>query len=149
MDHPPGILGAPMRSLRTNLALLAAAVALVACSSATARTTTQTNANGDVVIYAPEPSHGPFVVVAVDNHFHDIHPVDDPRIAESRPFVVKNEGRNLHNFTVVGTRISVDIPPGHELRWSRLGDHLRPGSYQVICTYHAYLGMVGDFVVTR
>jgi plastocyanin len=62
---------------------------------------------------------------------------------------VKNEGQNLHNFTVVGTGISVDIQPGHEMKWSRLGDHLKVGSYQVICTYHEYLGMVGNFIVTK
>ena len=101
------------------------------------------------MIYRPEPRHGPFVVVAVDNHFHDIHPYDDPRIYENRPFVVKNEGSNLHNFTVVGTGISVDIAPGHEFRWARLGDHVKPGSYQVICIYHEYLGMVGNFIVTK
>ncbi len=102
----------------------------------------------DKVIFAPEPSVGPFVVVAVDNHFHDIHPVDETRISESRPFIVKNEGNNLHNFTVVGTSISVDIEPGTQLTWARLGDYLKPGSYMVFCKYHVYLGMTGDFIVT-
>jgi len=129
--------------MRPRRIVAALAVLLAACSSS------PPGRGGDRVIYRPEPRHGPFVVVAVDNHFHDIHPVDDPRIAENRPFVVKNEGRNLHNFTVVGTDVDVDIAPGHELRWSRLGDHLPPGSYRVICTYHDYLGMVGDFIVTK
>ena len=102
-----------------------------------------------VVVYNPEPSTGPFVVVAVDNHFHDIHPIDRTRIAENRTFVVKNEGRNLHNLTVVGTRISRDIRPGHELRWARIGDRLDPGVYHVICKYHTYVRMNGVFVVTR
>ena len=102
----------------------------------------------DKVIFAPEPSVGPFVVVAVDNHFHDIHPVDETRISETRPFIVKNEGNNLHNFTVVGTTISVDIQPGSQLAWARLGDYLKPGSYTVFCKYHVYLGMTGDFIVT-
>jgi hypothetical protein len=103
----------------------------------------------DEVVYRPEPSTGPFVVVAVDNHFHDIHPVDRTHIAETRPFVVKNEGRNLHNFTIVGTGISVDIPSGQTLRWHRLGDHLSPGVYRVFCRYHANVRMTGVFVVTR
>ena len=101
------------------------------------------------VIYNPEPTTGPFVVVAVDNHFHDIHPVDQTHISEKRAFIVKNEGQNLHNFTVVGTNISIDIAPGHEFVWNRLGGHLKPGFYQVICKYHAYLGMVGSFWVTK
>lgn len=102
----------------------------------------------NIVVLDPEPSTGPFAVVAVDDHFHDIHPFDRTKISEDRPFVVKNEGRNLHNFTVVGTAISVDIRPGSALRWSRLGDHLPPGSYTVLCKYHAYVGMTGTFAVT-
>jgi hypothetical protein len=120
-----------------------AAASLTACSSAPAPAS-----SGDRVILQPEPSVGPFVVVAVDNHFHDIHPIDHTEISETRPFIVKNEGNNLHNFTVLGTTISVDIPPGEWLTWPRLGDHLVPGSYAVICKYHEYAGMVGDFVVT-
>ena len=45
-----------------------------------------------VVINAPNSQHGPYVVVAVDNHFHDIHPTDPPTITANRPFEVKNEG---------------------------------------------------------
>ena len=55
------------------------------------------------MINAPNSQTGPYVVVAVDNHFHDIHPSDPPTITADRPFVVKNEGFNLHNFSVVGT----------------------------------------------
>ncbi|MFL5799929.1 MAG: hypothetical protein ACJ77A_18625 [Actinomycetota bacterium] len=97
----------------------------------------------------PEPTTGPFVVVAVDNHFHDIHYAERNPISEDRPFVVKNEGRNLHNFTVIGTHISIDIRPGHQFTWTRLGDHLTPGTYQVVCKYHTYVNMGGHFTVTR
>jgi hypothetical protein len=44
---------------------------------------------------------GPYVVVAVDNHFHDIHPSDPPTIAANRPFEVKNEATTC-NFSVIG-----------------------------------------------
>ncbi|MDP9343162.1 MAG: hypothetical protein M3Q23_13950 [Actinomycetota bacterium] len=139
-----------MRKLQRGFVSLAAALVLAAsCSHGSTRYSGQTNANGDRVIYNPEPSHGPFVVVAVDNHFHDIHPVDRTRIKESRPFIVINEGSNLHNFTVVGTNISVDIPPGGQLDWSHLGAHLKPGVYHVLCTYHAWARMTGLFVVTK
>lgn len=103
----------------------------------------------DRVILNPEPTHGPYVVVAVDNHFHDIHPVDDPSIAGHREFVIKNEGFNLHNFTVVGTRISINIKPGAVLRWRHLGNHLRPGTYHIFCKFHVDQGMRGIFTVTR
>jgi hypothetical protein len=101
------------------------------------------------VIFNPEPTRGPYVVVAVDNHFHDIHPVDDPAIASRRQFVVKNEGFNLHNFSVAGTKISVNLKPGQVLRWRPLGSHLEPGTYHVFCKFHADLGMRGIFTVTK
>ena len=48
---------------------------------------------------------------------------------------------------MIGTGVSIDIPPGGHFRWPHIGDHLEPGTYQVVCTYHAYLGMVGLFTV--
>jgi plastocyanin len=47
----------------------------------------------------------------------------------------------------VGTHISIDLRPGASFTWSRIGAHLKPGTYQVVCSYHAYLGMVGLFTV--
>ena len=133
-----------MRSApRHVVAIAAVPMLLAACSSGTLGT------GSDRVVYRPEPAHGPFVVVAVDNHFHDIHPVDRTYISVNRPFVLKNEGSNLHNFTVVGTDISIDIRPGHQFRWAHLGEHLKPGFYQVVCKYHAQLGMRGSFFVTK
>jgi hypothetical protein len=126
-------------------ALLAAGLA--ACASAGPADPASLEAS-PIVVYNPEPTTGPFVVVAIDNHFHDIHPVDHTEIARNRRFVIKNEGRNLHNFTVVGTNINIDIQPGHALIWNHIGDHLPPGTYEVVCNYHAYLGMTGAFKVT-
>jgi hypothetical protein len=121
-------------------------VALSCCSPAVSR---NDPAPGSTIIFNPEPQRGPYVVVAVDNHFHDIHPVDDPAIAAHRQFVVKNEGRNLHNFSVVGTDISINLKPGEVLRWRHLGGHLDRGTYHVFCKFHADQGMKGVFTVTR
>jgi hypothetical protein len=101
-----------------------------------------------VISVLPAPSSGPYVVVAVDNHFHGIHPHEFNEISARRPFEVKNEGRNLHNFTVVGTGISIDVAPGRQFEWPVLGDVLPPGHYRVVCTYHqAYWNMGGQFDV--
>ena len=58
--------------------------------------------------------------------------------AAGRPFVVKNEGFNLHNFSVVGTHISIDLRPGTQFAWVRIGAHLPPGTYEVVCTIHGF-----------
>jgi hypothetical protein len=118
---------------------------LSACSAASSP---RPSAAGPSIIFNPEPRHGPYVVVAVDNHFHDIHPYDDPSIASHRAFVVKNEGFNLHNFSVVGTKISINLNPGDVMRWRHLSDHLRPGTYHVFCKFHVSQGMRGVFTVT-
>jgi hypothetical protein len=127
------------------LAAAAMVTALACCSPASSHGGSQP----DQVIFNPEPKHGPYVVVAVDNHFHDIHPVDDPSIAAHRGFVVKNEGFNLHNFTVIGTKISINLKPGDVLRWRHLGNHLPPNTYHVFCKFHLQQGMKGTFTVTK
>jgi hypothetical protein len=124
-------------------------LAFVSCSSGGNAAPVQTGLPVPIVSVLPAPTSGPFVVVAVDNHFHDIHPEEFNEIQEDRPFVVKNEGRNLHNFTVLGTDISIDIAPGQQFEWTRIGDKLPPGRYNVICTYHtgSYWNMRGQFDV--
>jgi hypothetical protein len=94
-----------------------------------------------------DPSR-PYVVTAVDNHFHDAHPSEP--IALDRTLVFKNEGRNLHNVTIPGTTLSRDIAPGERLSIEEIGSLVDgPGSYRLICKYHADLGMSGDLVVVE
>jgi plastocyanin len=91
----------------------------------------------------PEPSTGPFVISAIDNHFHDVHPSEHKTIARGRPVVVKNYGLFTHNFTLVGTGFSEDIAPGSQI----LVGTLPPGHYTLFCKYHVSLGMAGAFDV--
>ena len=95
----------------------------------------------------PQPTTGPYVSVAVDNHFHDIHPESNIEIAADRPFVVENEGRNLHNVSISGTGIRRNIEPGDRFRLDPVGSRLPPGLYTVICRFHASQGMTGQFRV--
>lgn len=96
---------------------------------------------------SPDPT-GPYVSVAVDNHFHDIHAESNIEISSDRPFVIKNEGRNLHNVTIVGTDISEDVKPGDEVSFDPVGDFLDAGTYDLLCRYHDDAGMSGRFTVT-
>jgi hypothetical protein len=130
--------------MRTAFLLLVAVVSMSGCAHDVANPAARAP---DRVVFNPEPQHGPYVVVVVDNHFHDIHPIDDPSIAAKRAFVVTNEGRNLHNFSVTGTKVSVDLHPGDTLRWHRIGNVLAPGTYDVFCRFHST--MTGKFTVVR
>lgn len=89
-----------------------------------------------------EPTTGPYVSVAVDNHFHDVHADEDVAFDSSRPFVVRNEGSNLHNVTIVETGFNEDLRPGRSVRMS-----LEPGRYRIVCRYHSSEGMTGEFTV--
>ena len=94
-----------------------------------------------------DPSR-PYVVTAVDNHFHDAHPSEP--IALDRTLVFKNEGRNLHNVTIQETTLSRDIEPGDSFSIEEIGSLVEgPGRYRLICKYHADQGMNGDLVVVE
>lgn len=89
-----------------------------------------------------EPTGGAYVSVAVDNHFHDVHLEDDISFDSSRPFVVRNEGSNLHNVTIPEIDYSKDIRPGRSITL-----RLDAGGYNLICKYHADSDMAGAFTV--
>ena len=89
-----------------------------------------------------QPTTGPYVSVAVDNHFHDVHPDETVAFDSSRPFVVRNEGSNLHNVTIVETGFDKDIRPGRSVRMK-----LEPGRYHLVCRYHSDQKMTGEFTV--
>jgi plastocyanin len=108
------------------------------------------NKNDDITIRdIRDQDDGPYGVVAVDNHFHDIHPEDDIEIQSGRTFFVRNDGNNLHNFSIAGTDISEELQPGDRFTWSPLGDELEPGTYEVFCKYHSDVGMTGRFSVVE
>lgn len=89
-----------------------------------------------------QPTTGPYVSVAVDNHFHDVHADETVSFDSARPFVVRNEGSNLHNVTIVETGFDRDIRPGRSVRME-----LEPGRYHLVCRYHADQKMTGVFTV--
>ena len=92
---------------------------------------------------------GPYVSVAVDNHFHDVHPVDLKEIDGDEAFVVRNEGSNLHNVTFPGTKISEDIKPGQSWRIDPVRKLGGLGTYKFFCSYHADQGMRGVFTLVE
>lgn len=127
--------------MRTVVAsALGALLVLAACNAEEA---------GPRTFPSPADTSGPYVSVAVDNHFHDIHPEDHKMIVADRPFIVRNEGRNLHNVTIAGTDIDRDVRPGKEFALDPVGDFLEPGTYQVICKYHDSVGMNGEITIVE
>ncbi|MBK5226992.1 MAG: hypothetical protein JJE05_00590 [Actinobacteria bacterium] len=97
-----------------------------------------------------QPTTGPYVSVAVNDHFHDVHPEDDVQLAGDRSLVIKNQGSNLHNVTLVEAHIDVDLKTGEEYSIGPpLTDLLEVGkTYIFFCKYHPEAQMLGQFTVT-
>ncbi|HJS26404.1 MAG TPA: cupredoxin domain-containing protein [Actinomycetota bacterium] len=87
----------------------------------------------------------PYVVTAIDYHFHDAHPTLP--IADGRDLLVDNEGRNVHNVTIDALGVSSDVQPGERLTIDDIAARLPPGSYALICRYHEDRGMTGTIVI--
>jgi plastocyanin len=97
------------------------------------------------VLMGSEP--GPYVVTAIDYHFHDAHPTLP--ISPGRDLIVRNQGRNLHNVTIPALGFSRDVPPGGQVVIHSIGDRLEPGRYTLFCRIHlAAFGMKGVIVIS-
>jgi hypothetical protein len=131
-----------------RLALLSLFALVVLAAPACSGGSEQEDDGSNVLPGKIQPTDGPYVSVAVDNHFHDIHPNENIEIDADRTFVIRNEGRNLHNVSIRGTNIDHDIRTGESFRLTPVGEKLAPGTYQIFCRYHDYDGMTGEIMVT-
>lgn len=100
--------------------------------------------------YAPgvEPGAGggPYVVTAVDYHFHDAHP--SLPIALDQELVFANESGNPHTVTFVDVDFDRRLRPGERLEVGAAADLFPgPGRYPFYCRFHADRGMAGVIVV--
>lgn len=134
-----------MQSRFAFLVFVLLAGALVACPSDERSTTAPSSSPDPVFTGGP----GPYVSVAVDNHFHDVHPVDKKEIDADEAFVVRNEGSNLHNVTFPGLDIDEDIKPGESWRIDPVRKLGGLGTYEFFCKYHAEQGMRGVFTLVE
>jgi hypothetical protein len=94
----------------------------------------------------PDDPTRPYVVTAIDYHFHDAHP--SRRLSPDREVVISNQGSNVHNVTFELTTFVRDIRPGERLSLGPIGDLLdEPGRYRFACKYHLDRGMSGVLIV--
>jgi plastocyanin len=93
----------------------------------------------------PSASTRPYVITAIDYHFHDAHPslpIDLARRVEFR-----NVGRNIHNVTFRSVEFSQDVPRGKRLGIDPAVLLGSPGEYAFFCRYHRDRGMAGVLVI--
>lgn len=60
-------------------------------------------------------------------------------------FILKNEGKKEHTFTVEKLGIDAEVQPGKEKTITVKPK--KPGTYELICRYHFQEGMVGKVIV--
>jgi plastocyanin len=130
--------------VRRTLIVMAACAVLAGCSDEA-----NTPEKPQPIPSVAQPTGGPFVSVAVDNHFHDIHPSNHREIDADREFVIRNEGSNLHNVSIVGTKISQNIKPGDSFRVDPVSKIGPPGTYKIFCKYHVSQGMRGEITIVE
>ena len=95
----------------------------------------------------PQAGTGPYVVTAIDYHFHDAHPSFP--IPLERAVQFSNQGTNLHNVTFPGTDFDRMIRPGRRLTVDPVSSLVgEPGRYPFYCKLHTDRGMTGVLVVT-
>jgi plastocyanin len=63
--------------------------------------------------------------------------------------LVRNAGANLHNFTVEGSPVGFDVPPGGTDRTEAIGGAVPAGTYAFYCIYHRGQGMTGELTVSE
>jgi plastocyanin len=97
----------------------------------------------------PTPSpQGPYVVTAIDYHFHDAHP--SLEIDLDRAVQFSNQGRNPHNVTIEGTDYDRIVEPGERITIDPIRSVLSaPGTYPFFCRLHADRGMSGVLVLVE
>lgn len=57
-------------------------------------------------------------------------------VSDDQTLTIRNEGIALHNFSVKGTDVDLDVPSGEATNTEAVGGILQPGDYQVTCKYH-------------
>ncbi len=88
----------------------------------------------------------PYVVTAIDYHFHDAHPSLPIELGRGVQF--SNQGRNPHNVTIQGTAYDRTVRPGQRITIEPVSSLLSsPGRYPFFCKLHADRGMSGVLVL--
>ena len=88
----------------------------------------------------------PYVVTAIDYHFHDAHPTFP--IGPGRDLMIKNAGRNRHNVTIPALDYSMDVDPEGQLVIEDVASRFgQAGRYRFVCLIHEDRGMSGTIVI--
>lgn len=60
-----------------------------------------------------------------------------------------NRGGSVHNFSVEGSDVDIDVPPGDTVRTEAIAGAVEPGTHTFFCEYHRARGMEGQITITE
>jgi hypothetical protein len=91
------------------------------------------------------PPSGPTITVTLSDFQFDPFRV---LMTSSQGLILTNSsGATLHNFSVPGQGVDVDIPAGQTMTLDPISDSVQPGTYPYLCKYHNAQGMIGVITV--
>ena len=67
----------------------------------------------------------------------------------SQAIVLVNEGSVIHNFSIAGTSVDVDVRPGETVTLPPPGTSFPAGTFSFFCKYHKANGMTGTLHATH
>jgi plastocyanin len=119
-----------------------------ACSSGGGSTTTtppaQTTTSTATSPSASAPASNAVTITMTDFKFNP----STVSASTSQDIILVNNGAALHNFSIDGTAISVDVPPGQTMTLTAPGPSFPAGAHPFFCKYHKSLGMTGTLTAT-
>jgi plastocyanin len=60
-----------------------------------------------------------------------------------------NRGGSVHNFSVEGSDVDIDIPPGETVSTEAIAGAIEPGTHTFFCEYHRSRGMEGQITISE
>lgn len=60
-----------------------------------------------------------------------------------------NRGGSVHNFSVEGSDVDIDIPPGETVSTEAIAGAVEPGTHTFFCEYHRSRGMEGQITISE
>jgi plastocyanin len=74
---------------------------------------------------------------------------DPPALAMStkQGLRITNNGSVVHNFSIQGTQVDVDVQPDEFTNTEAIGGTVQPGTYVFFCKFHRSRGMIGAIVI--
>jgi plastocyanin len=61
---------------------------------------------------------------------------------------IRNVGANVHNFSVEGTSVALDLQPESQTNTEPVATIITPGRYTFFCRFHRSIGMEGEITIT-